>query len=209
MTAGARRLVVAVVLLVVPAGVAVLGLMNAAQWLRAAEEPRAADAIVVLAGEPLRAQYAADLFKAGHAPRVLVSRPARYPREKMLDDLGVPFPRAEDVYLQVLVKLGVPAERIAVFGKDSISTVDEALALRQQFSGAPAKLLIVTSPYHARRARMVFHDYLPQVEVHVVVTPYESYPDAWWRSQDAARNVVLELAKIAYYLVGGRFAAAP
>ncbi|MEW5864886.1 MAG: hypothetical protein AB1773_15040 [Pseudomonadota bacterium] len=33
-------------------------------------------------------------------------------------------------------------------------------------------------------------------------------PDAWWTSQDAAREVLLEWAKIAWYLLGGRFRAA-
>ena len=209
MTATVRRLFTAAIVLIVTAALAVLGFVYAGQWLRASEAPRTADLIVILAGEPLRARYAADLFNAGHAPRVLISRPARYPREKMLFDLGIAFPRAEDIYAQVLMKLGVPGERIGMFGEDSISTVDEALALRRQLPGAGMRLLIVTSPYHARRTKMVFGDYLPDADVRVVVTPYEPYPDRWWQSQETARNVVLELAKITYYFVGGRFAAAP
>ena len=41
----------------------------------------------------------------------------------------------------------------------------------------------------------------------VCATPYESFPDDWWHSQDAAREVLLEWAKLAFYLVGGRFSA--
>lgn len=68
----------------------------------------------------------------------------------------------------------------------------------------PLKLLVVTSPYHVRRAAMIFRQAYGGAHV-VVGTPYEPFPREWWRSQDAARNVLLELAKITFYLVGGRF----
>ena len=36
-------------------------------------------------------------------------------------------------------------------------------------------------------------------------TPYESFPDAWWRSQDAPRELLLEWSKVPFYLLGGRY----
>jgi hypothetical protein len=41
--------------------------------------------------------------------------------------------------------------------------------------------------------------------VRIVPTPYDPFPARWWTDQDAARNVLLELAKIAFYRLGGRF----
>jgi hypothetical protein len=43
----------------------------------------------------------------------------------------------------------------------------------------------------------------------VVATPYEPFPREWWKDQDAARHVVLELSKIAFYLLGGQFSSTP
>ena len=179
-------------------------LASAGDWLRAGPAPETADAIVVLAGMPERALYAAELFKAGYAKKIFVSRPLREHSLEILDKLGIAMPKAEDVNAQILTRSGVPSTDILFFGKGSASTWDEARAMADLIQSKPLKLLVVTSPYHVRRASMIFRQtYGP---AHIVVgTPYEPFPREWWRSQDAARNVLLELAKITFYLVGGRF----
>ncbi len=177
----------------------------AASWLLQADEPQSADAIVILAGDARRTRHASDLFRQGFAPRVLVSRPVRTAREKLLDGLDIPFPRAEQLDSEVLRKTGVPAVNIAFFGDGSVSTFDEALALKRVFAGKAPRLLVVTSPYHVRRARMILADALPGVALRVVATPYEEFPARWWTSQDAARDLLLEMAKLGFYSLGGRF----
>jgi uncharacterized SAM-binding protein YcdF (DUF218 family) len=186
---------------------AVLGMAFAfaASWLLQSDAPRAADAIVVLAGDARRARYAGDLFLQGLSTRVLVSRPDRTARERMLDTMTVPFPRAEDIDSQVMQKLGVPAASIAYFGEASLSTFDEARALQRKFEGMRPRLLVVTSPYHVRRARMVLAGAMPHAELIVVATPYETFPQRWWTSQDAARDLLLESTKLGFYILGGRF----
>lgn len=184
-------------------------LVFAAKWLPDTAKPESADAIVVLAGDVRRALYAGDLFNQGYAPLILVSRPIRTPRDKVLDSFEIPAPRAEEIDMQILRRKGVPAERIAFFGEASISTYEEALALRKRFAGQSPTLLVVTSPYHTRRAGIVLRRDLPDAKVVMVATAYEEFPERWWASQDAARDLLLELAKLAYYAAGGRFAAAP
>jgi uncharacterized SAM-binding protein YcdF (DUF218 family) len=180
----------------------------ASVWLLQGDAPKATDAIVVLAGDVRRTLYAADLFRKGYAPMVLVSRPARDAREKVLDRMGVPFPLSEEISIEVLLRGGVPLPRIEVFGVGSLSTYEEARVLGQRFAGQSPHLLVVTSPYHVRRARMILADALPGADLRVVATPYEEFPDRWWTSQDAARDLLLEMAKLAFYLAGGRFSAA-
>lgn len=194
-------------LAVAAVALAVLGMAFAfaASWLLQSDDPRAVDAIVVLAGDARRARYAGDLFLQGLSPSVLVSRPDRTGRERMLDALAVPFPRAEDIDSLVMQKLGVPAANIAYFGEGSLSTFDEARALRRRFEGMRPRLLVVTSPYHVRRARMILADAMPHAELIVVATPYETFPQRWWTSQDAARDLLLESAKLGFYILGGRF----
>jgi uncharacterized SAM-binding protein YcdF (DUF218 family) len=181
-----------------------------ADWLRGDSRPQQADAIVVLAGTPERALYAADLYKAGYAKKVLVSIPVRESSLRLLDDLDIPFPRTEEIYGRILARSGVPAANVSYFGKGSASTYEEAKALSALSRGANPVLLVVTSPYHIRRAAMILRDVAGDATAQIIVvgTPYEPFPQQWWRSQDAARNVLLELAKITFYQSGGKFEAA-
>ena len=182
-----------------------LGLGYVRDWLSAADRPEKADAILVLGGGFSRPFEAADLYRQGLAPKVYVSAVKRDPQYRLLDQAGIPFPREEDIVRQVLIKKGVPAGAIALFGKGSISTADEAQAARAIFGGRRAKLLVVSSPYHLRRARIIFTDALPTADIRMIATSYDPFPASWWKDQDSARNVLLELAKIVFYELGGRY----
>ena len=197
------------VLAIVTTLATIIFLFYAADWLREQSAPTAADAVVVLAGPTERALYAAELFKAGYAHQILVSRPAREQSLLVLDKLGIAFPQMDEIYREVLVRSGVPADRIRFFGSGSTSTYEEAKALADLTRDTRPALLVVTSPYHVRRAAMILHgaEGLAAARIVVVGTPYESFPARWWTSQDAARNLLLELVKIAFYRMGGRFEA--
>jgi len=184
---------------------AAVGLSYAGEWLSAGDRPQQADAILVLGGGYSRPFQAADLYRQGLARKVYVSVPARSDEYRLLDEAGIPFPREEEVVRQVLLKKGVPASAIEYLGKDSISTAAEARAARALFANGTPRLLVVTSPYHLRRARMTFSDALPAADIRVVASSYDPFPLAWWKDQNAARNVLLELAKITFYRLGGRF----
>ena len=186
-------------------GLVVILLAYAARWLSDAGVPARADVIVVLAGDARRARHAGDLFRQGYAPQVLVSRAARGARERSLDELGIVLPRGEEIDIRVLERVGVPRDRIAVFGTASLSTYEEGKVLRVLYADRPIRLLVVTSPYHVRRARMILASALPNARLNVVATPYEACPERWWSSQDAARDVLLEVAKLLFYGLGNRF----
>lgn len=138
----------------------------------------------------------------------VASWPIRLLGHRKLDELGVPFPRAEEVCRQVLTKKGVPDKDIGFPSEVSVSTLEDTLAVRKLTQGSNSRLLIVTSTYHARRSLMIFRDKLPGAKITAVETPYESFPAVGWKNQDAARNVLLEVAKILFYRIGGGFYAA-
>jgi uncharacterized SAM-binding protein YcdF (DUF218 family) len=195
-------------LLIVSIGAAIgaaAGLSYAGEWLSAGDRPQKADAILVLGGSFTRPFQAAELYRQGLARTIYISVPAREGEYRVLDEAGIAFPRKEEVMRQVLLKKGVPASAIEYFGKDSISTAAEAQAARALFASGAPRLLVVTSPYHLRRARMTFSDALPAADIRVIATSYDPLPQAWWKDQSAARNVLLELAKITYFKLGGRF----
>ena len=185
------------------------GAWFAADWLTAGDAPVKADHVLVLSGDPLRAVFAAELYRDGFAQDVYLTRTLRPERFRTYDELGITFQSPEDITTAVLLKKGVAARDIHLIGGPPVnSTAEEARAAREFFAKSGAKrLLIVTSPLHVRRAKMIFHDAMPDIPVSVVAAPYDRLPEKWWRDQDTARHVVLEYAKTAYYLIGGRFSS--
>jgi uncharacterized SAM-binding protein YcdF (DUF218 family) len=110
--------------------------------------PVTADAMVVLGGGSMeRSVRAAELFKAGEAPRIIVSG--------MGDDLANE---------RVLEKNGVPKSAIQLESR-SHTTFENAnnsiLLLRQT---GVRRVIIVTSWYHSRRAMATFEHLAPDIQ---------------------------------------------
>ncbi len=197
------RITGAVTLLALAAAAVLL--FTAGSWLPVQGEPRPADSIVILAGSPARALYAADLYNDDYAPRILVSKPWRDDVLRQLEALDVPYTFDEEVSVQTLLAKGVPRSAISIFGAANMSTAQEAMELQQRFAGTGERLLVVTSPYHVRRTRMIFHDLLPCCDHQIVGAPYDPFAEKWWQDRQSARALVLESAKFIFYLTGGRF----
>lgn len=197
-------------LLWVFAGFSIAGgvaLYNASVLLQLKDAPKPSDAIVVPGGNPVRAYHAAKLYRDGYAKVIYVDSPVQSSGDRKIRDSGIAFPREEELTVQILMKEGVPQAALRFYGPTK-STAEEAEVLARTFSKKPCSLLVVTSPYHTRRARMIFRDVVTECSVTVVGTPDEAFPAAWWGDQDAARQVMLETVKILFYKLGGRYSAA-
>jgi uncharacterized SAM-binding protein YcdF (DUF218 family) len=183
---------------------------HAARWLKQEDAPIKADAIVVLAGRFERSMHAADLYRAGQAPVVVLSEAVQDASLRQLEALGIKLPGAYEIHGRILAAKGVPEAAVQKLGAKALSTADEAQAIAARFGKSGQRVLVVTSPSHVRRARMIVADALQGrgASLAVCATPYETFPDEWWRSQDAARDVLLEWSKIVFYVLGGRFRAA-
>lgn len=205
-----RSLLLRALVLAALASVAMLLLFawHAARWLNVPDAPAKADVIVVLAGRYERAMHAADLYRQGLAPRVALSEAVPDPSAARLEALGIRLASPLEVQRRILAAKGVPESAIEVLPGQSLSTADEGEKIAARYGKAGARVLAVTSPSHVRRARMILADALEDrgAALAVCATP-EAFPDAWWRSQDAAREVLLEWAKIAFWLGGGRYQA--
>jgi|GEM_PF-2090726 len=181
-----------------------LALRAVAWWIDCGEAPVKSDILVALAGEYSRPAYAAELFAQGYAPDVWISRPERIPSHARLEKFGVHLPAEEEIDMKILLAAGVPEDRIHLYGHNASSTFEEAQALRADYAYAGKKILIVTSRFHVRRARMIFRRSLPGAEIHVVAEPYDAPQGDWWKDKDLAENAVLETLKTIYFLLGGR-----
>ncbi len=163
--------------------------------------------MIVLAGAPERAMYAADLFRQGYAPTIYVSRPSREREHHKLEQFGIVLPTEEFVNRTILNQGGVADKYIQVFSLGSFNTLDEARTLRAALPQTTQAIMIVTSPYHVRRVKMVFGEIFSAsgISIRVVASPHEPFPDHWWTERAAAMQTILEVFKIAFYQVGGSY----
>jgi uncharacterized SAM-binding protein YcdF (DUF218 family) len=185
-----------------------VGIFLAGYWLQAGDEvdlSKKSDAIVVLGGSYFRPLYAAELYEKGVAPVIYVSRPIERKDRELLKSVGVNLPLQEEVFGRLLKKKGVPGDVIRFFGDSVISTAQEAQALKSEIGNERKTLVLVTSPYHVRRAKMVFEDVLPECKVLAMGTPYEVFPKRWWSTRQSALKTVNETVKIIFYMLGGQF----
>jgi uncharacterized SAM-binding protein YcdF (DUF218 family) len=198
----ARKFLIAVGVILVVISLGLGGFFYAGHLLIVETKPRPADIGLVLAGHFSRAMYAADLFHEGLITRIWVSRPVREPSLAQLDAMGVPFPRQEDISRAILLKKGVPDDRIEMIGAGAVSTIAEARAVVNLLPQRPMvrSLLIVTSRFHVRRAQAIFDRVVVSafpVHIMAVGSPYDGFiADQWWRDRDSAREVLLESAKL-------------
>lgn len=165
------------------------------RWLAAADPlPPRADALVVVSGDPygVREAEAARLWHAGLSPVVIVS--------------GGPVAWqtvAADVMGRHLRELGVPASAILV-EPEATSTRENALFTLPLLQRLGAReVVLVTSNYHVRRARLAFRQILEPAGIRVVVhgVPDPGFdPGRWWRQPQGLEYGLLELVKLAWYV---------
>jgi uncharacterized SAM-binding protein YcdF (DUF218 family) len=146
-----------------------------------------ADAIVVLGGNShTRPPVAADLYRRGLANRVLVS----YPSDWQLNRAA-------------LLKLGVPASAIEVFGKANTNTREEAVALREWAERNAASVFVIPSePFMARRVQWIFRREFSGRPVTIEVHPFNppGYSrEGWWKTKQGSSAFQNEILKYLYY----------
>ncbi len=160
--------------------------------LVARDEPRPADALVVLAGDEYgrRTAHAVELWRRG----LVKDGPLVTTGGVLYDELS--WARVMRAHA---IRLGVPAERVVALD-EGVTTAEEARAALELLAARGAKVvLLVTSPYHSGRAAALFRaEAAPRgVEVLSCPSPDEA-PEAWWEDPVAARYVAAELLKRIY-----------
>ncbi len=172
-------------------------------WLAAPlkidQPPQRADAIVVFAagvgesataggGEQERLKQAIDLYKAGSAPYLVFSSGFLYS-----------YPEAE-IMRALAIDQGIPAGAI-VLEQRSANTYQMVLRVGDILGDRHwTSILLVSSPYHMRRATMVWRKVAPGVRVIPVPPPRTQFYDHdWGASLDQVGGILWEYAAIADY----------
>lgn len=170
-----------------------------AEPLRMVAPPRPADAIVVFAGGvgesgkagggyQERVKHAVELYQQGHAPRIIFS-----------SGFTFAFQEAE-VMKELAVAHGVPASAILLETKarntfENVAFVTEILKRHDWGS-----LLLVSSPYHMRRALLTFQQHAPSLAV--IPNPVPSsqfYAHERGASLEQIRGILHEYLGTLYY----------
>jgi uncharacterized SAM-binding protein YcdF (DUF218 family) len=153
-----------------------------------------ADAIVVISGgeTDLRVKEGVKLFQEDWAPLIIMSGAARDAGESNAEAMK-----------RLAVKLGIPTDKVLV-EKESRNTFDNAKFTRDILTNNNVKsIILVTSPYHQRRASLTFNRYLGDS---VKIINHSAADSAWrkngWWNNNWARKITLsELQKIMYLSV--------
>ena len=170
-----------------------------AEPLRLSEEPSPADFIVVFAGGvgesgqagggyQERVRAAVDLYQAGYAPRMIFSS-------------GYEFAfRETEVMRSLAMSQGVPASAIVLETRAS-STYENVVFVYELLEEFDSRtILLVSSPYHMRRALLTWEAQAPDIKV--VPTPVREsrfYRHARGASLEQLKGLGQEYAAISWY----------
>jgi uncharacterized SAM-binding protein YcdF (DUF218 family) len=155
-------------------------------------DPRGEVAYILGGGRSTRVDYAVWLANRGQVDRFLVSR-----SPGLADVDGVKILPEHEIIVAMLRRLGVADDRIEVVEPTCRNTWGEAQALRGYLAKHDhVRVLVITSPHHTRRCRLLFDKVLGPEAVRVAF-PVESFSDPDWYNRPSKRAAYgLEWMKI-------------
>ena len=178
------------------------------------DDVRPADLVFVIAGRMERKHFGLKLFRAGVAPRLVLSI-GRFEVSKMqnlpidsLDELvrlRDKTPPDERHFFMILKN--PPGNRIEQVPMARWNTYGEALAVRAYLEREPARnVIVVSSDIHLRRISLTFSQIFCRSDIRFRYCPVP--PDQasvrkerWWARSDQRRFVVSEMLKLVGYRV--------
>lgn len=180
------------VLIVLAFGAFIL-LRTAGSYLVYSDELEYANAIVVLSGgTESRMTEALNLYKENYSDIIVLTETGE-PTE------GYEYLNSFDMRIQ-LINNGVPDGSILITDLTVNTTLDEAVAVRdlmknRQYQSA----IIVTDPYHTRRAAIIFNQVMADESIKIMIHPVQSSwysPRNWFLSLKGWQFTLLEYSKL-------------
>jgi len=178
-------------------------LLNAyGRWLIRTDPPGKADVAIVLGGgEGERLGAAVRIWREGRVPALLIIDPGipLLPVYTGEDSLTM-----GEVKRRIALRRGVPEDRVWIL-RGPTSTYEEAIESRPFLERRGIRsAIIVTSPFHSRRARATFRRYFrdSSIRTQMETLPLEisqDRPDRWWTREHDQMAVFTETVKILFY----------
>ena len=171
-------------------------LVGVGHWLDLSDPLGHADAIVAISGDTgARADSAIALWKQGYAPVLIFSGGSSDPESVA----------SAELMKRAAVAAGVPANAIIVEGS-SATTEENAQRVAELMKTAGLRsAILVTSPYHQRRAAFLFEREFDRAGLSFRNHPADD-PDwdanLWWASEPSRSLTLVELAKLGALVAG-------
>ena len=171
-------------------------LVGVGHWLGPTDPLAKADAIVAISGDTgHRADSAIALWKQGYAPLLIFSGGSRDPESVA----------SAELMKRTAVAAGVPANAIVVEGTSATTEENAKLVAELMRSQRLRSAILVTSPYHQRRAAILFEREFGRASLSFRNHPAND-PDwdatLWWTSEPSRSLTLVELAKLGALVVG-------
>src|SRR5262249_52794648 len=163
--------------------------------------------ILVLSGyAPFRAMEAADLYRQGWAPTVLLTQGLRNEEGTAFQKLGIDYREEYEYNRDVLLRLDVPSAAIVLLDQPIVNTWDElTIAAHWLDQHAGNRVIIVTSKTHTRRVTLMWAHVQPGTKRGIVRwTPRDPFDPqkAWWKERQFAFAVLREYLGLLNYWLG-------
>jgi uncharacterized SAM-binding protein YcdF (DUF218 family) len=173
-------------------------LVGLGHWLDVADPLARADAIVAISGDTgARVDTAVALWKRGYAPVLIFSGGSSDPESVA----------SAELMKRAAVAAGVPANAIAVEGESATTEENARRVAELMKSLGLGSAILVTSPYHQRRAAILFDREFGPAALSFRNHPADDPawdPNLWWTSDPSRRLTLIELAKLGALVAGQR-----
>ena len=156
------------------------------------------DVIIVLSGRTDRFKHGVRLYKQGYAENIMVCS----------DTISLNLAKVhldwEEIIREAVRREGIPERDLLIVGIVT-STYDEAcltknIMLKKNFKSA----IVVSSPYHMRRVRMIFEKIYKGSGISLYYSPVEESKfqvEKWWTREGELVTVVNEYIKLVLYWI--------
>lgn len=167
-------------------------------YLSPQDTPSQSAAIVVVSGgqTTTRAQKGIELFKQALAPTIIFSGAA-------MDD----GPSNATAMRAQAIKAGIKPNSIKI-DEASQNTYENAVNTKKLLAQLPdKKIILISSPYHLRRAKMTFEKVLGPDYTVIPVASFDNRwsKAAWWGNPFGLQITLSELFKVFYITVTGNY----
>jgi len=160
------------------------------------------DAIVILSGNPIRAEHGSKLFAQGKSKKIFLSREKAIIKNYLNKDNNLMI---YELYFKILKNNNVPESSVSFFGEDNKSTYDEAKSLSNELDTTINSLLIVTNKYHIYRSNLIFKNVLPQKRIDFIFLEINQNKTQWWKDKHSIQIIFLETFKTMLFYLFGNF----
>lgn len=193
-----RKLITFLVGVFIFVGLCAAAIFGASVYLSPQDSTSPSDAIVVVSGgqTQTRAKHGIELYNKDLAPKIIFSGAA-------LDD----GPSNAKEMAALARRSGVPDDAIEI-DEDAKTTYQNAVNTKRILEESEGKsIILVTSPYHQRRAYITFKKVLGDGYNIENSSSYDNAwsKSAWWATPFGVWITVSELIKVGYTYVSGNY----